>query len=123
VENTTGARRDEYSRRRHARRFANVNLQSFAPVSFGRFRSACPRNSAQASQRVSPAMSEAKGSGVKLDANTTFSASQLEREHLLRLARNLVHSRPESAVADWSDTDGSRSLAKSAQDDRSRLSS
>jgi hypothetical protein len=36
-------------------------------------------------------LSEAKGSGVKLDANTASKASQLEREYFLRLALNLVH--------------------------------
>jgi hypothetical protein len=39
-------------------------------------------------------MSEAKGSGVKLDANTTAQASQLEREYFLRLAQDLVRPTP-----------------------------
>jgi hypothetical protein len=36
--------------------FRQSEFVRFAPVSFGRFRSACPRNSAQASLRVSPAI-------------------------------------------------------------------
>jgi hypothetical protein len=38
-------------------------------------------------------MSEAKGSGVSLDANTTAQASQLELELFLRLAPGLLQCR------------------------------
>ena len=57
-------------------------------------------------------MSEARGSGVILDANTTAPASQPEREYFLRLALDLVRNR-----LSWYRR--SRSFAKSAQDDRS----
>jgi len=59
-----------------------------------------------------PRLSEARGSGDSLDANTTPEASQLEPEYSLRLALNLVHAtllQPGPALAE---VDAARSLAQ-----------
>src|ERR1700719_755061 len=85
-----GACREESSRRRRARRFANLDLyvsrQFPSAVSVPPAHGTVPKLPCGSR----PRLSEAKGSGVRLDANTTAQASQPEREIFLRSAPNLV---------------------------------
>src|SRR6202789_4280581 len=87
-----GARRDKTSRRRRARRFANLDLylsrQFPSAVSVPPAHGTVPKLPCGSR----PRLSEAKGSGVRLDANTTALASQLEREYFPSLHRSAIAS-------------------------------
>src|ERR1700677_4331549 len=81
-----GARRDKISRRRRARRFANLDLylsrQFPSAVSVPPAHGTVPKLPCGSR----PRLSEARGSGVSLDANTTPEASQPRTQIFLRLA-------------------------------------